>query len=83
METTQIERQLIDYFKEKMSTTVDAQTALLDEKVIDSMGVIELITFIEAAYHVEMTDDDLTVENFKDIEAIINLILNKNGRQRQ
>jgi acyl carrier protein len=41
--------------------------------------VVELIAFIEATYSVEMTDDDLKVENFKDIEAIINLILIKNG----
>ena len=79
MEMIHIEKQLIDYFKQKTDTTVDSKTLLLEEKVIDSMGVLELIAFIEATYHVEMTDDDLTIENFKNIDAIIKLILSKNG----
>jgi acyl carrier protein len=43
------------------------------------MGVIELVAFIEATYGVELTDDDLTVENFKDIDTIVKLISEKKG----
>jgi acyl carrier protein len=72
-----IESRLIDYFKEKADTVVDSDTLLLEEKVIDSMGVIELVTFLEATYGVEFTDDDLTVDNFKTIGSISNLIVSK------
>jgi acyl carrier protein len=74
-----IENRLIDYFKEKVDTVVDSETLLLEEKVIDSMGVIELVAFLEASYKVEFTDDDLTVDNFKTIGSISELILSKNG----
>jgi acyl carrier protein len=73
----EIENRLIDYFKEKVDTVVDSDTLLLEEKVIDSMGVIELVTFLEATYGVEFTDDDLTVDNFKTIGSISELILSK------
>ena len=76
---TEIENRLIDYFKEKVDTVVDSDTLLLEEKVIDSMGVIELVAFLEATYEVEFTDDDLTVDNFKTIGSISELILSKAG----
>jgi acyl carrier protein len=75
--TVDIENKLIDYFKEKVDTVVDSDTLLLEEKVIDSMGVIELVTFLEATYGVEFTDDDLTVDNFKTIGSISDLIVSK------
>jgi acyl carrier protein len=75
--TAEIENKLIDYFKEKVDTVVDSETLLLEEKVIDSMGVIELVAFLEATYKVEFTDDDLTVDNFKTIGSISELILSK------
>ena len=73
----EIENKLIDYFKEKVDTVVDSDTLLLEEKVIDSMGVIELVAFLEGTYKVEFTDDDLTVDNFKTIGSISNLIISK------
>ncbi len=75
----EIENRLIDYFKEKVDTVVDSDTLLLEEKVIDSMGVIELVTFLEATYAIELMDDDLTVDNFKTIDSIVKLIISKKG----
>ena len=81
MEMVNVEKQLIGYFKEKSDTVVDSKTLLLEEKVIDSMGVMELIAFIESNFGIEFTDDDLTVDNFGTIGAIISLINRKNGRK--
>jgi acyl carrier protein len=75
--TAEIENRLIDYFKEKVDTVVDSDTLLLEEKVIDSMGVIELVAFLEETYKVEFVDDDLTVDNFKTIDSIVKLIISK------
>jgi len=75
--TAEIENRLIDYFKEKVDTVVDSDTLLLEEKVIDSMGVIELVAFLEETYKVEFVDDDLTVDNFKTNDSIVKLIISK------
>jgi acyl carrier protein len=79
METVNVEKQLIGYFKEKSDTAVDSKTLLLEEKIIDSMGVMELIAFIESNFGVEFTDDDLTVDNFKTIDSIMSVIMSKAG----
>lgn len=77
MDIIQIEGNLIGYFKEKTDTVVDSDTLLLEEKVIDSMGVMELIAFLEATYGVEFTDDDLTIEHFTTIDSISKLVVRK------
>jgi acyl carrier protein len=46
------------------------------------MGVMELIAFIESSFNVEFTDDDLTVENFQTIEAILSVIMSKAGEDQ-
>ena len=79
MEMVNVEKQLIGYFKEMSDTAVDSKTLLLEEKVIDSMGVMELIAFIESNFGIEFNDDDLTVDNFKTIGSIISVIITKAG----
>jgi len=81
MEMVNAEKQLIGYFKER-GNIVGSKTPLLEEKIIDSMGVMELIAFIESSFNVEFTDDDLTVENFQTIEAILSVIMSKVGEDQ-
>lgn len=44
--------------------------SLLGAGIIDSMGVMEVITFIESEFGVEIGDDDVTEENLGSIRAI-------------
>ena len=43
---------------------------LLAQEVIDSMGIMELISFLEGKYGVKIDDDDIDVENFRSIDSI-------------
>ncbi len=77
MELSDIQLQLIHYFEGNNGSRVTADTQLLEEKVIDSMGIMELIAYLESQYHIEFTDEDLTAENFKDMESIGRMIMAK------
>ncbi len=72
-----IEEQLAGYFRERIDAEVAVDTQLIENGLIDSMGIQELIAFIESAYNLEFEMDDLTVENFGTINDIRNLILLK------
>ncbi len=74
-----IEEQLAGYFRERIDTEVAVDTQLIESGLIDSMGIQELIAFIENAYTLEFEMDDLTVDNFATINDIKNLILLKRG----
>ena len=42
--------------------------------VIDSLGVMEVVAFVEEKYGVEIDEDDLLVDNFRSLEAIGSLV---------
>ena len=54
-----------------------ASDSLLDAGVIDSTGAMELVTFIETEFAVEVSDSDLTPENLDSIGAISAFIARK------
>lgn len=44
---------------------------LLESGIIDSLGVLDLVAFIEDEFKIAVADDDLTPENFQTIERIM------------
>jgi acyl carrier protein len=74
-----IEERLVDYFRNHAGGEVKPETRLVEEGVIDSMGVMELLAFIESTFGVTPDMDDLTIENFATINDIKNFILCKGG----
>jgi acyl carrier protein len=57
--------------------TVDEKASLLNTGVIDSTGVLELISFIETSYNIKFADDDLVADNFDSIERITRFVSHK------
>ena len=74
-----IEKTIIEYFKSTLDVKVSKDTKLIEEAIIDSMGVMELLTFIGETFQIEFDLDDMTEENFGTIPAIIRLIELKRG----
>ena len=56
---------------------VGENVSLLGTGVIDSTGVLELISFLESTYNIKFEDDELVAENFDTLERIKNFISNK------
>lgn len=47
---------------------------LIERDVIDSMGIFQIISFVESEYDVEILDEDLMPEKFQSIRAIADLV---------
>lgn len=43
---------------------------LLNDGVIDSLGVLKLIAWVEDRFHLEIGDNDLDPNNFRSVDAI-------------
>jgi acyl carrier protein len=52
---------------------------LLAAEVIDSMGILELISFLEGKYAIKIDDDDLDPENFRSVDSIVAFVSRKGG----
>jgi acyl carrier protein len=53
---------------------------LLAQGIIDSMGILKLVTFLEARYGFEAGDDDLVPENFTTLAMIRDFVERKRKR---
>lgn len=51
--------------------------SLLGSGIIDSLGAISVIAFLESAYPIQFDDDDLTAENFDSLSGIAELVQRK------
>jgi len=51
--------------------------SLVEEGIVDSTGVLELITHIESTYDIEIDDEELVPENLDSISNLANFISSK------
>jgi len=52
---------------------------LLEREILDSMGIFQMVSFLEGEFGIEIDDEDLLPENFETIEAIARLVDTKRG----
>jgi acyl carrier protein len=66
---------ILDYLEERFAVSaknirVTGDTPLLEAKVIDSFGMLELVFFIEETFGVEVPDEDITPVNFSTVNKL-------------
>ena len=52
-------------------------TRMIDEEIIDSLGIFLLVTFIQERFGVEVAPEEVTIENFETVKAIADLVSGK------
>jgi acyl carrier protein len=52
---------------------------LLADEIIDSLGIMELISFLEKQYGIKVDDDDIEPENFRSVDSIVEFVERKRG----
>jgi acyl carrier protein len=72
-------QQLLQFVREELAsgadpTTIDENTPLIDGGLIDSMGLMRLIVFIEERGGVRVPDSEVLPDNFQTVADIDNLI---------
>lgn len=79
-EITQIQEKIKQFIIETSysnENSVNNDTLIFAQGIMDSMGFISIIGFIEDSFSVVATDDELIESNFESINAIANFILRK------
>ncbi len=78
----QIESQIQQYIAENLLFSdrypYESDTSFLREGILDSMGVMELVTYVAMAFRIQVDPEDVTPENFDSVNRLANFI-----RQRQ
>lgn len=59
------------------ANALEVDTSLLDQGIIDSTGVLEVIGFIEETFDITVEDSEILPENLDSIEGIARFIMCK------
>ena len=51
--------------------------SLVDAGVIDSLGIFQLISFLESTFRIHISDDDIVLSNFETIDATVDFVARK------
>jgi acyl carrier protein len=62
---------------DKGITSLQPDDDLLSSEIIDSMGILQLVAFIEEKYGIEVGDEDIVPENFKTLQCMAEFIQKK------
>jgi acyl carrier protein len=56
------------------SKGLTSESSLLESGIVDSLGVLDLVGFIEEQFGIEVQDDDLVPEHFDSIDALTRFV---------
>ena len=56
---------------------LDGDVSFLEEGIIDSLGVLELVSFIEKQFGVGVADDELIPDNFDSVNSLTSFVCRK------
>lgn len=52
------------------ATTIKPDEDLLGAGIIDSLGILQLVSFVEEQFGIQIPDEDVVLENFQSVAAL-------------
>ena len=75
----QIRNFILDKFPLARKQQIKDSDPLLESGVLDSLGVLDLVTFVEQEFSVHVADEELVPENFQTIDRIAAFVESKSS----
>ena len=69
-----IEKDLINLIKEKTTKKLNLDTDLLEIEIVDSLFLVELISFLKKKYKINIPMNSISIEDFISVKKIMFLI---------
>jgi acyl carrier protein len=73
----QLKAFIVENFLFGQSNSLDYDTDFFEKGIIDSTGIVELISFVEMTFNFTILDEELTLENFSSINKLTGFINRK------
>ena len=58
---------------------INGETKLIDDGILDSLDIVTLVTDLNEEYKISIEAEDITPENFKNLDTILTLVLLRGG----
>jgi acyl carrier protein len=74
---------LENFLFDQNENALENDASFLDENIIDSTGILELVAFIEETYSIHVEDEELIPENLDSVNNVVSFIEKKLGSAAQ
>jgi acyl carrier protein len=82
--TSSIEQRIQAFLLEKFPLArkagIGKDTALLEKGILDSLGILDVVSFLEAEFSLVISDEELVPENFQTLGLLSEFVVKKNGK---
>ena len=68
---------IVENFLFGQGASLQDNTSFLEQGIIDSTGVLELVAFLEQSFSIKVSDDELVPDNLDSIELICTYLAGK------
>ncbi|MEO9111201.1 MAG: acyl carrier protein [Lacunisphaera sp.] len=68
---------IVETFLFGQDAALTDETSFLEQGIVDSTGVLELVAHLEKTYKIKVKDEELTPDNLDSIDAIANFLVLK------
>ncbi len=76
MDRDEIREEILDLLQElHEDIDFEAETKMVDDKVLDSFDLVSLVTELGEAFDVDITARDFVAENFNSVDSLADMIV--------
>jgi acyl carrier protein len=72
---------LKDFIREELmngsNDALDENENLLAAGIIDSLGILRLVSFVEDKFGIEVPDNDVTIDNFQSVKSLSDYVISQ------
>ena len=68
---------LNQYLKDQIPESFDDDYNLIDDGILDSLAIINLVAYLEKQYQIEFGDHDIVLEHFSSVNALAKFVQHK------
>ena len=78
----QIDAFLLATFPLARKSGIDRDSPLIERGILDSLGILDVVAFIESTFGITIDDEDLVPQNFQKLSAMSEFVRNKQRKHR-
>jgi acyl carrier protein len=81
----EIKKEIKEYISKNLLFSNDGygftdDASFLEEGIVDSQGVMELVMFVEDQFKISVADEDITPDNFDSVQLLADYVRRKSGK---
>jgi acyl carrier protein len=76
-----IRRYLIEHFPSARHHAIGEDDPLLANGILDSLGILDLVAYLEAEFGITVSDDDLVPEHFETLRRLEEFVATKQAER--